>query len=298
MWVDRLRALRDDAHHATTEVLCRALAMTPRRPAVDRGLGGPGVVLAVVPHADDELSIAGTLALHRRRGDLVHIAYVSDGRGWPSHRPEPARARRRADEARAAAALLDARAELFALEEGCWPIHEAAPALTRLLDATRPTIVYAPSLVDFHPEHRRVASALARALTTHPSATVRCYQVMVPLGATLITRIVDTEETATVDALRDLYRREASVDAVLRLRRYETARWTGTTPSGLGTIEVFAELPAPTFRQLHASPTEPSPFRGVRPHSFSDPAAFVVGRGARRAFRGAIDEAARLSRAC
>src|SRR5262245_45666039 len=157
-------------------------------------------VLALAPHPDDEaIGCGGTLIQHKRAGDQVWIAYATDGRRSRAMGLAPDEmARRRRQEAMASAAALGAdRMEWIGLPEGEWAVEQLVAALRALLDQLAPDIVYAPSRVDFHPEHYRVAHALALLLAdaAEPPA-VRVYQVQVPLTAVLTNLVTDLREVA------------------------------------------------------------------------------------------------------
>src|SRR6266699_4261133 len=183
-------------------------------------------VLVVAPHPDDEIGCGGTLLLHRAAGDHVHVAYVTDGRRSRATGLGPdAMAERRRQEMAAAAPVLGlAGAHWLGLREGEWEESALVPALRELLRQTVPQIVYAPSLVDFHPEHIRVARCVARAITGPGSRdlTLRVYQIQVPLTPLLVNLVAPVQVVGQelVAAMRCYATQLGSIERCLRMKRY------------------------------------------------------------------------------
>lgn len=242
-------------------------------------------VLVVAPHPDDEtIGCGGTLARHVAKGDDVRVAFVTDGRmsrAFGLSAEEMASRRRR--EAEAASRALGATSVWMGLPERGWRGEEVVGRLSDLVRAFRPQILYAPSCVDFHPEHVRVARALAEVLGSGEVAVapvVRVYPIQVPLTSVLVnlvSPVADVEERLA-KAL-DAYETQAgSTGCALRQRRYAAAR------HGLPNLaEELWELPAAAFAALHSGSADGRlPFRGLRPFPLSDPLAYLVGRRERR----------------
>jgi LmbE family N-acetylglucosaminyl deacetylase len=270
--------------------------------------------LVVAPHPDDEtLGCGGTLIAHRQAGDRVLVLQVTDGRASRAGglSPDAMAARRRA-EARKAMSRLQVELESLDLPEGAWQPSELETHLAAILAHTSPTIVYAPSPIDYHPEHVRVAGALAQALATAPEASrVRIYELGVPLGADLTNLVVDTTavESARQAALAAYETQSRGFSGLRRLRRYAGEFWLGR-----GFAEPFWELSPAAYRAvvdsadadlslagrrpvvqtadvaLNSAPSgvdqtaQPArtAFRGLRPRAFGDPLSYLVGRAARR----------------
>lgn len=127
----------------------------------------PGPVLVIAPHPDDEtLGCGGLIAAAVRRGDPVHVVFVTDGgashpgcRLWS--RPRRAACR----EAEAAEALRrlgagDAFRTFLRLPDAAMPdpgeprYAEARDALVRILDELRPALAALPWRRDPHCDHR------------------------------------------------------------------------------------------------------------------------------------------------
>ncbi len=123
--------------------------------------GDPVLVLA--PHADDEtFSSGGAICLHRRRGEKVKVVILTDGaaakRGYAGEADADYVELRR-EEARAACAELGVEdIEFWNIpDRALKPWGETRQRLVDLLGEYRPALVYAPSLHEFHPDHRNAA---------------------------------------------------------------------------------------------------------------------------------------------
>ena len=256
------------------------------RPRVWQPLGG-GTVLVVAPHPDDEtLGCGGTLIRHRRAGDRVLVLVVTDGRASGAGALSPDEmAARRLVEARNAAAQLGVDLESLSLPEGGWQASDLEVHLRDYVGGAEVSILYAPSPVDYHPEHLRVARALAAALSwaAHPPR-VRVCELGVPLGATLTNVVVPTTSVERQRrAALDAYATQAmGIAGLARLRRYAGVRWLGG-----GIAEPFWELSPAAYRAVVAAGdwgagAAKSPFRGLRPRAFGDPLSYLVAQAARR----------------
>ncbi|HUZ25581.1 MAG TPA: PIG-L family deacetylase [Streptosporangiaceae bacterium] len=139
---------------------------------IARGRSAPGgreVVLAVGAHPDDvEIGAAGTLLAHRAAGHKVAILTMSAGaRGGPDDA--------RAGAARKAATILRAALYLEDLEDT--RISESDPtisAISAVIEAVRPTIVYTHSIHDVHQDHRNTHRAVM--VAAREVGSVCCFQ--------------------------------------------------------------------------------------------------------------------------
>jgi LmbE family N-acetylglucosaminyl deacetylase len=293
----RLRPLKRAAARVverTWRLGMRALRLRSAARAVPWSSSGSARVLVIAPHPDDEaIGCAGTLLLHRRAGDRVRTAIATDGRRSRVIPDPQEMARRRHTEATQAARLLGIeQLDWMGMPEGDWQL---APLITRLREILRdfaPDIVYAPSRVDFHPEHFAVAHALALALSQEPSATprLRIYQIQVPLTSRIINLVADIASVADqCTAVLRCYETQAGpVETAYRQRRYGGALY------GCESLEAFWEMTARRYIELHrdAPHTWPRSFRGLRPFPLSDPLAFIVGGAERRRLLAAHSAAA------
>lgn len=279
------RALANSASSAVEEawVLGFAILGRLRRRSVQSWRpAGRGTVVAVSPHPDDEvLGCGGTLLRHGQEGDRVVVIQVTDGRASRAGGlSSDEMAQRRATEAVAAARRLDVELEMLELPECNWAVETLVERLRAALAALTPVVVYAPSPVDYHPEHRKVARALAAALTGAASPLVRVYEVQVPLTERLVNLVVNVGavEAQRRDALAAYESQREALRVNDRSRRYNSARWRHGTE-----VECFWQLaPAEYCAVVAASPEGSELYRGLHPRPFGDPLAYLRGRAERR----------------
>jgi N-acetylglucosamine malate deacetylase 1 len=246
-------------------------------------------VLVVAPHPDDEIGCGGTLLLHRRAGDAVHVAHVTDGRQSRAGGlgPDDMATQRRQEATAAAAVFGFAGFEWLGVREGEWEESSVVARLQDVVRRTSPQVVYAPSRIDFHPEHIRVARCLARAIAGPGGRdlTVRIYQLQVPLTPLLVNRVSLVQSVADeLAAAMRCYRTQlGSIERCWRIKRYAAAFY------GLpGLAEEFWQMESDAYDRLHpgaAAAGADGAFRGVRSRPFTDPLSYLRGLGARRHLR-------------
>lgn len=222
---------------------------------------------------------------HRHSGDDVCIVYVTDGRrSRAMGLGSDAMVQRRHQEALTSAASLDvARVEWLGLREGDWQPGQLFARLASLTQRFAPHVIYVPSRVDFHPEHRAVAHALASFFVEQTlTALVRVYQVQVPLTSILTNLVTDVSGVkAESEAARRAYVTQA--DSVRRTRRLR--RYAGATYRIGAQTESFWQMSLAQYCALHSADHLRRPdkkFRSIRHRSFSDPLAYLLGRFERR----------------
>jgi LmbE family N-acetylglucosaminyl deacetylase len=246
-------------------------------------------VLVVAPHPDDEtVGAGGTSALHLAAGDDVTVAVVTDGSASRAGGLPPSEmARRRRQEVETAAAVLGIqRLVWLGLPEGRWDAAEAARRLQPLVDEAE--VLYAPSCVDYHPEHVAVARVLGNLV--RPAQLVRVYELAVPLTPVLADCVADirTVAPAAARARAAFHTQRLTVAPYERLARYRARLY------GLAAAEVFWQLPGDAYARVMALGDwrgGRSPFRGVRWRPFTDPLAALVGLRDRLALRRAASAA-------
>jgi LmbE family N-acetylglucosaminyl deacetylase len=273
---------------------------TARRPVSCISTGGERVMV-VAPHPDDECTgCGGTLALHARAGDPVTVVQVTDGLGLRTgNGAQAVSAQVRQQEARAASKALGIPClEQWALPERYWREDALRSRLRTLIANLSPTLIYAPSCIDYHPDHMRVARALAAALKQSGTALrVRVFEISVPLGRTLINRVADTSDVVEAhDAALAAYLSQMHVlRSVARLRRYRARVFRMRRGAEgfweLSPLAYQALLTAGDWLGPDAWSSDASPFRSVRDRPLTDPLAFWRGRTARLRLKAHVTRA-------
>ena len=210
--------------------------------------------LVLAPHPDDEVfGMGATAALAAARGVEVRVAIVTDGAAQGDA------AEREAAAAAAVAALGGPAPELWRLPDRSLRPDGAAlgervrEAFTRLA----PDVVFVPSPVEIHPDHRAVALAVQRAvraatlggLRERPPHVVAAYEVGTPLAPNLL---------VAADGGWEAKRRAgACYAAQLAFHRYDEvaealATLRSLTLDGVARAEAFHLLPARAVARLSA----------------------------------------------
>jgi LmbE family N-acetylglucosaminyl deacetylase len=175
------------------------------------------------------------------------------------------------------------RLEWVGLPEGAWAAATLEQALRKILTDQSPDILYAPSKIDFHPEHVKVAHALALALHAHPNPPrlIRVYQIQVPLTAVLTNLVADVSALASRcdAALRAYVSQAGAVRSAHRLRVYAAKRHHCAYQA-----EEFWQISVAHYIRLHRleAPQRITAFRGLRHFPLTDPIAYLKGRKHRR----------------
>ena len=282
-----LRGMKRSASRGFERLWSVGFRLRRSRAALWTSAGGQKV-LVVAPHPDDEaIGCAGTILLHTRAGDQVCIAIATDGRRSRAIPDPDQMAAQRQREALLAASRMgvDRLAWLGHPEGDCNPAA-LKQSLLALLAQVQPDVIYAPSRIDFHPEHLKVAHALALALQDSGMASVpvRIYQVQVPLTSPVCNLATDVSAVAAeCGSVLAAYSSQLSgLQCTFRQRRY------GALLHGFRTAaEEFWEVPSRHYVALHNAPHLgwPAVFRGLRNFSLSDPLAYLAGRAERRRLR-------------
>jgi LmbE family N-acetylglucosaminyl deacetylase len=248
---------------------------TPRRsqdanvqvPQLVRTFAEPSVVV-FAPHMDDEvIGPGGTIALHRQAGATVSHVFMTDGLGSD---PELNARRMPADELErrlrelgetrkresAKAAELVGIKELIFLDAPDGKLHETSEILDRvrqILDKKKPNLIYAPSVLDNHPDHRATNRILRFALESLPEEItseirIRGYEVWTPVPANRMVDIspVEALKREAVNVFASQTRFVDYARAILGLNQYRSMMHLG----GRSTAEAVWECTWDEYRRL------------------------------------------------
>jgi LmbE family N-acetylglucosaminyl deacetylase len=237
-------------------------------------------VLVVAPHPDDELAgCGGTLVRHLGSGARVTVMFVTDGRRSAALGLDPdTMAKERRREASLAAVILGiSDVRWLGFPEGHWQCNSLRKHLESCFHEFHPELIYAPSCIDFHPEHRKVARALACVIPE--DIMVRVYQAQVPLTSRLTNIVISVDEQMDlIGSACDAYRTQlGSLSGLRRVRQY-----AGSFHHAGEFAEEFWEISGADYSRIHWQSPEARQFRGIRPRAFSDGLAYWVGGAVRR----------------
>lgn len=229
-----------------------ALALAARNTDGPTLLPGPppGPVLVLAPHPDDEtIGSGGAIARHAARGDAITVVVATSGEATRGGGGDVAGAR----EAECLAACTDLGVtdapRFLRLPDG--RLEEALADLAgALADLGRgAAVVYAPSVLDPHRDHRAANRGLARAGLN--AATVLGYEVWSPAPVDVlldVTAVWAHKERA----LRRYVTALESVDYVRALYGLASYRSAAGGLAGAGLAEGFVRLSASEHADLTA----------------------------------------------
>lgn len=187
-------------------------------------------VLVLAPHPDDEtIGCGGTLALHSAAGDPVRVLILTNGaKGDVS-----ARFDRNAYIAMRQQETLAACADLGISDVMFWPYEDrelsdsgtAVADMVALINAYHPDLIYAPSPLEFHPDHRAAANFIQAAVKLcRTDADLLFYEVGQPLQVDIlvdISRVLDQKIQALQQYRSQLEERPYD-DVALALNRFRS----------------------------------------------------------------------------
>jgi LmbE family N-acetylglucosaminyl deacetylase len=218
-------------------------------------------VLVLAPHPDDEVFGCGAaVASLREKGAEVLVFIVSDGAGEePDPRTRKAIEVRRVEESRRALGLLggaQVRTGGFP-DRGLWTVEEAlAGVLSDLAAEFSPGLVFAPSPVEVHPDHRAVASVLVGLLRSGAGAGARAlrasriafYEISQPIRPNFL--LDATPFVSAKDDAMAAFGSQISGKPYPLLVRGLNAYRTMTLPSGSTAAEAYFVAPGATIGNL------------------------------------------------
>lgn len=149
-------------------------------------------VLILAAHPDDEtLGCGGAIALHKKAEAEVRVIVFTDG-GAVSHKGGEDIASLRKKEAELSGKILGIdKIYFYGLPDGSLNSHasEARKALKDVVNNYKPDLIYAPSAVDFHPDHRAVFEMTYNLLKR--GASIAFYEIYSPIRFNLLIDITE-----------------------------------------------------------------------------------------------------------
>ena len=214
--------------------------------------------LVLAPHYDDEVfGCGGAIASLRREGGAVHVLVLTDGAG---DEPDPAeRARvasvRRAESVAALSLLGGAQLHEAGLPDRgvAGRLPEANVAIARAAALVVPGIVFVPSPVEVHPDHRAVAAAFlafarSGAPGLAPGAVVAFYEISQPIRPNFL--LDATPWVAACDAAIARFPTQAAGHDYASFFRGLRAYRRMTLPREVAAAEAYFVLPVDQLRRI------------------------------------------------
>ena len=211
-------------------------------------------VLVLAPHPDDEtIGCGGSLVLHVKAGDPVKVVFLTNGAQGDSSGREGKEdyVQMRKTEAIGACACLGVTDLEF------WSYEDRALAGSRgailrlmdLIDSFQPQLVYAPSPLEFHPDHRAACFLLCDAIRTcNTEFEVAFYELGQPFSPSLLVDITQVipQKTRAIDLYESQLKERPYKDISMALNRYRSM----TLPEGATHAEGFSLWAASVIRKI------------------------------------------------
>ena len=210
-------------------------------------------VLVLAPHPDDEtIGCGGSLALHIAAGDPVKVVFLTNGaKGDMTGRFERQfYLSLRQEEARKACDCLGR------MELEFWPYEDrelgVSPGVQERIGETlkiyAPDLVYVPSPLEFHPDHRAASAFLCRAVQLYDrSCDIAFCEISQPLR---VNRLVDItsvlkQKTRALRIYQSQLDERPYDEVAIALNRFRSM----TLPEGVTHAEGFSLWPVDKLRQ-------------------------------------------------
>lgn len=213
-------------------------------------------VLVLAPHPDDDsFGCGGTIKKMATTGANITVAYFCDGSGGVKENDQNKKNSElisiRKEETRKTAEILGIKEQVFfGYQDGELSKGKAVlKALADLIKRVKPDIIFVPSFIDNHPDHKAVNDILVNFIEKNESVfEIWAYEVWTPLYANRIVMINDEKEAKEQSMLAHQSQLEARgyTKAVLGLNQY---RAEINNRSGLAEA-FFASSPA-VYKELY-----------------------------------------------
>ncbi|AKM82101.1 TPA: PIG-L family deacetylase [Candidatus Berkelbacteria bacterium] len=210
-------------------------------------------VLVLAPHPDDEVfGIGGALKKLSKNGSKIMVVYFCDGSAGTDGRTkkDPKLAAIRRKEVKKSAKILGIRKQIFfGFEDGNLKADKIiVKALSKLIEEFKPDIIFVPSFLDNHPDHRAVNKILMSLNKLDQYLEIWAYQVWTPIYVNRLVPI-DEEFESKKQAMRmNVSQLEARNydDAILGLNKYQ-----GEINNVSGFAEGFFASTLEMYRELY-----------------------------------------------
>jgi len=206
-----------------------------------------GNFLVISPHPDDDIfGVGGTLS--KAKQNEVTVAYLCDGSGGVEEgrneagevqRRDPKLIQERRLEAQAAGEILGYKEQVFfGYPDGKLASGSAAvQAMVDLIRRVKPDIIFVPSFLDNHPDHRVANEILINALSSSEvdfGGEIWAYEIWTPIWPNRIVKIneVIEEKKRAIAAQKSQLKTRGYEKAILGLNQYRAE---------INNLEGFAE---------------------------------------------------------
>lgn len=207
----------------------------------------------LAPHPDDEtVGLGGTLALHGRAGDSVHVIFVTTGiHGDPgsTHSPEEYVGMRQAEARNAAEVLGLAETVFWEFPDSCvvtsQDMEHVVSRLKSEYERIRPDVVYAPHIQETHSDHHFIGLA---ARETHREVgrgvPLLGYEVWSPLVPSLLVDVTSVYEAKrqAIACYASQLKHSDILGATEGMNRYRAVLLPGAGSEGAHRAEAFLEV--------------------------------------------------------
>ncbi|MFI3221689.1 MAG: PIG-L family deacetylase, partial [Methylococcaceae bacterium] len=199
------------------------------------------------PHPDDEVfGCGGAILSHIAAGIPVHVVIVSDGAFGTEGDKRAEIIYKREDESQKAAAILGyGEPEFWRLPDRGITYGEALiQRIMETIQLSTADLIYAPSLLEMHPDHRALAMSVIEAVRRSPSKPqLALYEIGVPLQPNLllnISEIADIKMKAMECFVSQNQQQRYDLD-IAALNRYRTYTLPAEVTAAEAYILVSAE---------------------------------------------------------
>jgi LmbE family N-acetylglucosaminyl deacetylase len=206
---------------------------------------------------DEVLGCGGTLALHAEAGARIVVVFLTDGRydAGPAAAEQSALVAQRHAEASRAGAVLGITEQRLIDGRGNRLETDAAAAaeVHATLVSVKPAVVYLPSMLERHPDHRATADVLARAAAYGTfDFECRAYEVWTPLAPNRVVAIDSSLERkrAAIQCYASQLEHTDFAHIVLALNAYRSSI---VGRASCRYAEAFHALPLADYLALHRS---------------------------------------------